>query len=439
MKNLINFGLMLFLGLSLAAQDFNKQKMDSLFSAISTHNKGMGTLSIYKNGREIYTSSTGFADVEAKKLADKETRYRVGSITKTFTASMIMQLIEEGKLQLDTKLSTFYPQIPNAEKISIEDLLRHQSGLFNFTSKKEYLEYMEAAKTKEELLQIFKENGTAFSPGEKNEYSNTNYVLLSFILEDIEKAAYPEILQKRITGPVGLKNTYYGGKIDPTKGEAFSYTKKKDWEPATETDLSIPQGAGGIVSTPSDLNEFFTALFNGEVLSSESLEKMKTMTNNYGIGLFSYPFDDKQLYGHTGGIDGFSSMAVYAPEEDVAIAFISNAADMSTGDIMAGAMSIYFGKEYAIPEFSPALDIPAEELQKFTGTYGSETFPLKVKIFVEDGTLMGQATGQPSFPLEAYEENKFQFTRAGLKLEFAPEVSKMTLLQGGNAYELSKD
>lgn len=439
MKNLINFGLMLFLGLSLAAQDFNKQKMDSLFSAISTHNKGMGTLSIYKNGREIYTSSTGFADVEAKKLADKETRYRVGSITKTFTASMIMQLIEEGKLQLDTKLSTFYPQIPNAEKISIEDLLRHQSGLFNFTSKKEYLEYMEAAKTKEELLQIFKENGTAFSPGEKNEYSNTNYVLLSFILEDIEKAAYPEILQKRITGPVGLKNTYYGGKIDPTKGEAFSYTKKKDWEPATETDLSIPQGAGGIVSTPSDLNEFFTALFSGEVVSSESLEKMKTMTNNYGIGLFSYPFDDKQLYGHTGGIDGFSSMAVYAPEEDVAIAFISNAADMSTGDIMAGAMSIYFGKEYAIPEFSPALDIPAEELQKFTGTYGSETFPLKVKIFVEDGTLMGQATGQPSFPLEAYEENKFQFTRAGLKLEFAPEVSKMTLLQGGNAYELSKD
>ena len=439
MKNLINFGLMLFLGLSLAAQDFNKQKMDSLFSAISTHNKGMGTLSIYKNGREIYTSSTGFADVEAKKLADKETRYRVGSITKTFTASMIMQLIEEGKLQLDTKLSTFYPQIPNAEKISIEDLLRHQSGLFNFTSKKEYLEYMEAAKTKEELLQIFKENGTAFSPGEKNEYSNTNYVLLSFILEDIEKAAYPEILQKRITGPVGLKNTYYGGKIDPTKGEAFSYTKKKDWEPATETDLSIPQGAGGIVSTPTDLNEFFTALFNGEVVSSQSLEKMKTMTNNYGIGLFSYPFDDKQLYGHTGGIDGFSSMAVYAPEEDVAIAFISNAADMSTGDIMAGAMSIYFGKEYAIPEFSPALDIPAEELQKFTGTYGSETFPLKVKIFVEDGTLMGQATGQPSFPLEAYEENKFQFTRAGLKLEFAPEVSKMTLLQGGNAYELSKD
>ena len=432
---LLAFGYTMFAG----AQQFDRQKMDSLFQSIEQYNKGMGSISIHKSGDEIYQNSIGYSDVAGNRKADKDTRYRIGSISKTFTAAMIMQLVEEGKLDLETKLAKFYRELPNAEKISVEDLLRHQSGLFNFTSKKEYLDYMEAPRTKEELLEIFKENGTAFSPGEKNEYSNTNYVLLSFLLEDIEKAAYPQILQKRITGPLGLENTYYGGKIDPAKGEALSYTKKKEWEPATETDLSIPKGAGGIVSTASDLNEFFTALFIGKVVSASSLDEMKTMTNDYGIGLFSYPFNDKQLYGHTGGIDGFSSMAVYAPEEDLAITFISNAADMSTGDIMAGAMSIYFGNEYAIPEFSPTLDIPAEELEKFTGTYGSETFPLKVEIFLQDGTLMGQATGQPSFPLEAYEENKFQFTRAGLKLEFDPEANVMTLLQGGNAYELSRE
>lgn len=418
------------------AQDFDKQKLDSLFSAVEENNKGMGSFAIHKNGEAVYRNNIGYSDISKGAKANARTKYRIGSISKTFTAAMILQLVEDGKLSLDTRLSKFYPEIPNAESISIEDLLRHQSGLFNFTNEEAYLDYMEQPKSQEQLLAIFKAHEPVFEPGEKNDYSNTNYVLLSFILEDVENKSYEEILKKRITQPLNLNDTYYGGKIDPDNAEAYSYRKKKDWQPATETDLSIPMGAGGIVSTPTDLNSFFTALFNGKVLEPESFEKMKTLKNGFGMGLFSYPFNDKTFYGHTGGIDGFNSMSMYYPEEELAVTYISNGTDFSPNDIVIGAMSIYWGLDYTLPSFEPAMEVPEEKLKEYTGTYGSETFPLDVEIFIEDGTLMGQATGQPSFPLEAYDEDKFQFTRAGLKLEFNPEANKLTLFQGGGAYEL---
>ncbi len=434
------FTILAFICVSIVgAQEFDVQKMDSLFEAVEENNKGMGSFAIHKNGKPVYTKGIGYADVSKDIKADARTKYRIGSISKTFTAAMILQMVEEGKLSPDTKLSEFYPTLPNAEKISIEDMLRHQSGLFNFTNEDAYLDYMEEPKSKEELLAIFKAHKPSFQPGEKNEYSNTNYVLLSFILQDVENDSYAGVLKKRIIEPLGLNDTYYGGKINSNNSEAYSYQKKKDWKPATETDMSIPMGAGAIVSTPSDLNSFYTALFEGKVLQQETFEQMKTFKNGYGMGLFNFPFNDKTLYGHTGGIDGFNSMSSYYPEENLAVTYISNGTDFSPNEIVIGAMSIYWGLDFTLPSFEPSMEVPEEKLQEYTGTYGNETFPLKLEIFVEDGTLMGQGTGQPSFPLEAYDENKFQFTRAGLKLEFEPEADKMILMQGGGTHELTRE
>ncbi|GAB2779938.1 serine hydrolase domain-containing protein [Salinimicrobium soli] len=438
MKKLITFSFMLLVAVSLTAQDFNRAKMDSLFDVIEKNNKGMGGIAIHKNGKPVYQYNIGYGDISKNIEAHPRTKYRIGSISKSITAAMILQLVEEGKLSLEAKLSKFYPEIPNAAKITIEDLLRHQSGIFNFTNAEDYMGYMEQPKTKEELLSIFKQNEPAFEPGEKNDYSNTNYVLLSFILEDLENKPFPEILKERITKPLGLKDTYYGGKINSGNAEAYSYRKMKNWEPAKETDMSIPKGAGAIISTPSDLNTFYTALFNGKVIKPETLEKMKTLTNGYGMGLFSYPFHEKTFYGHTGGIDGFNSMSTYYPEEDLAVTYISNGTDFSPNDIAIGAISIYWGMDYKIPYFEPALNVPVEKLNTYTGTYEGPNFPFIVTIFVKDNMLMGEATGQPKFPLEAFDENKFQFSRAGVKMEFHPEDDKMLLSQGGNTYELSR-
>lgn len=428
-----------FFGLSIYSQDFNRQKMDSLFARIEANNKGMGSVSIFKNGEEIYSKSIGFADIENKIRANGETVYRIGSVSKTFTATIIMQLVDEKKLNLDTKLSKFFPKIPNAKKITVGEMLRHRSGLYNFTDSPDYLSWMEEPKTRDQMLAMIIENGTAFEPDEKSEYSNTNFVLLAYIAEAIENKPFAEILMERIVVPCGLSNTFYGNKINPEKNQALSYTKKSEWIPATETDMSIPSGAGAIVSTPSDLNRFYTCLFTGKLVSPKSLEQMMTIEGNYGMGMFLFPFYDKKAYGHTGGIDGFQSNAAYFPDEKMAVAYTSNAVDMPRNDILIGVLSIYFGMDYQLPEFAPAMEVKIDDLEKYTGVYSTPELPIKLTITRDDKTLMAQGTGQPAFPLEAFAKDKFRFDQAGLIIEFISTENKLILQQGGQVFEMTKE
>jgi CubicO group peptidase (beta-lactamase class C family) len=419
------------------AQDFDQAKMDSLFSRIESNQQSMGSISIFKDGKEVYANAIGYADVEKEVKAGPETKYRIGSISKTFTSVIILQLAEEGKLPLETTLDKYYPSMPNASKITIEQLLRHRSGLFNFINDPAYLKWMESPKSENDLLEIFKTNGTVFEPGEKFEYSNTNYVLLSFIIEKIEEKTFAEVFDERITQGLKLTNTYYGGKIGQKSNEGNSYNFLDGWKLATETNMSIPMGAGAIVSTPSDLNMFFHLLFQGEVISRESLDQMTTLIDGYGLGLFQLPFYERRAFGHNGGIDGFQSNASYFQDDGVGLAYITNGTVMALNDILIGVLSIYFNKDYELPIFTPPIEISSEELDKYLGIYSSQAMPLKITISKNGSQLMAQATGQSAFPLEPYEEHKFRFNPAGIKMEFLPDTNAMILNQGGGRFEFS--
>ncbi|MFP4470875.1 MAG: serine hydrolase domain-containing protein, partial [Bacteroidales bacterium] len=406
MKNSM-FILAVFFAASLFAQDFDRRKMDSLFAVIDQGDKGMGSVSLFRDGEEVYHHTIGFIDLESGLKAGPRTKYRIGSISKTFTAAIIMQLVDEGKLKLDTPLEKFYPEVPNAKQINIEQMLRHRSGLFNFTSADDYTEWMTEPKTQHELIEIIRKNGTVFEPDERAEYSNTNYVLLSMIVEKVENKKFAEVLEARIIKPCELKNTYYGKIIDPNDDEAFSYEKAGEWKKSTETHMDVPLGAGGIVSTPEDLNKFLNCLFTGTLVSEQSQREMKKIVDGYGIGLFEFPFFERKAIGHTGGIDGFQSVAAWFPEENVSVAYTTNAVDMPRNDILIGVLSIYFGREYDLPEFKPALKLSADVLEQYTGTYSAPDFPLKITFTLDGNVLMAQGTGQPSFALEAFEPDKF--------------------------------
>ncbi|MDM1061739.1 serine hydrolase [Empedobacter falsenii] len=172
------------------AQQINKLALDSLFLSLHEQKIGAGSVSIFENGKEIYSNSYGNRDYESNLVNNKDTKFRIGSITKTFTATLIMKMIENGKLTLDTKLSKFYPKVKNADKISIQNLLQHQSGINNITSNKEFLDWYLKDFTKEELLEKIYSLKSDFEPNTKEEYSNTNYILLGFILEDVSKKSY---------------------------------------------------------------------------------------------------------------------------------------------------------------------------------------------------------------------------------------------------------
>jgi len=438
MKDTLLFMILFLIVIGLRAQTYT-QKLDSLFQRIETNNRGMGTFSLFKNGKEIYQKSFGYADVENQQKADAETKYRIGSISKTFTASIIMQLVDEGKLTLSTKLNKYFPQIPNSDKITIEQLLRHQSGLFSFTSAPDYTSWMTRPKSREEMLTMFVNNATVFEPGEKNEYSNTNYVLLSFIAEEIDGKKFPDILQSRIIKPCKLENTFYGGKINPKNDEALSYDRNEEWALQPETDMSIPVGAGALVSTPTDLNTFLTCLFGGKLVSDTSLSKMKEIKNGFGLGLFSQPFYQMAGFGYPGGIDGFRSMATYFPQEKIAVAYTSNGVVMPVNDIIIAALSIYTGMDYKLPDFKSAIQLKTEDLDQYIGVYSGTSFPLKITITKNENSLIAQATGQASFPLEAFEKDKFRFEKANIILEFSPAENKVLLLQNGMRFELTKE
>ena len=187
-------------------------------------------------------------------------------------------------------------------------------------------------------------------------------MLLSYIAEKIDDAAFADILKDRITNPLKLKHTYYGGVINPEENEALSYTLLDDWQLATETDMSVPAGAGAIVSSPTDLTTFFNALFTGKVVSENSLKEMTKLVDNFGLGLFQIPFYDKRAFGHNGGIDGFQSSAGYFPSDSVAITYTTNAVGMGMNDILIGVLSIYYDRDYELPEFKPGLELSSEEL-----------------------------------------------------------------------------
>ena len=438
MKKII-FITCLLVSATIFAQTFNKQKLDSLFELINVNKQGMGSISIFKEKKEVYQKSIGFVDLEKNKKANSTTKYRIGSISKTFTAAIILKLVEEKKLTLNTTLNTFFPEINNSDKITIKQLLQHRSGIYNFTDAESYKEWYLNSITKRELVAKIKLYGTSFAPNEKAKYSNSNYVLLALIAEKITDQNFEEILQKYICKPCNLQHTYIGSKINILKNEAQSYDKLADWKKSTATNMSIPIGAGSVIATATDVNKFFNCLFTYKIISKETVDKMKTLKDNYGMGLFQYPYGSQKIYGHTGGIDSFRSMAIYLPKSDVYITYISNGGVMNRNEIVLGALNIYFNKEYKLPTFKETYKITSKELDQYIGIYATPSFPLKITIFKKENTLFGQATGQSSFPLKAVEKNKFKFAQAQISLEFFPKKKTMQFEQRSMKFEFSKE
>lgn len=417
---------------------FDKLKLDEYFNALKKNNKFMGSVTVSKNGAIIYTKTIGLADVENNVKATENTKYRIGSISKSFTAVLVLKAVEENKLDLNQTIDKWFSTITNAEKITVKQLLSHRSGIHNFTNNPDYLTWNTQPKTEKEMVDIIKKGGSDFEPDSKAEYSNSNFVLLSYILEKTFKKSYSDLLQEHIVNPIGLKNTYVFGKINTSNNECKSYKFIGSWKEESETDFTIPLGAGAIISTPSDLTKFADALFAGKVLTPQSLEIMKTIKDGYGIGLFQIPFYKSVGYGHNGGIDGFSSVYSHFADDNISYALTSNGTNINNNDISIAVLSAVYNKPYEIPEFS-TYNLTSVDLDKYLGVYASKQIPLKIIITKNGNTLIAQGTEQPAFPLEATDKDKFKFDQAGAKFEFNSTDNSMILIQGGGQIKFIKE
>lgn len=419
------------------AQKLNTAQLDSLFNALASNQKYMGSFAIAQNGQNIYSRTIGKADIASHQDATTASKYRIGSISKTFTATLIFKAIEEKKLRLDQKIDTFFPTVKNADQITVAQLLSHRSGIHDLTANADYLQWNTQAKTRDELIKIISDGKIDFAPDSKASYSNSNYILLSFILENIYKQPLKNILLTKIVIPLKLRNTYLGSNITLQNNEVNSYSFDGSWQKETETAMSIPMGAGAIVSNPTDLNQFADALFNGKLISLNSLAQMKTIKDGYGMGLFAVPYDAKTGYGHTGGIDGFTSLLFYFPSDHLSIALTSNGNNYPNNDILIAGLNAYFGQPVQIPSFKQ-LVLKSEDLDQYLGEYSAPNFPLKINISKKDNVMITQATGQSAIAMEATGKDKFEFSQAGIILEFKPSEKQMILKQGGGKFILTK-
>lgn len=428
-----------FCGLfSLSSAQADRQKLSAYLDSLAVHHKAIGSYAFAVNDKPEYLKVTGFADLETKQKANMNTQYRIGSVSKIFTAVLMMKAVEEKKITLDAKLSQYYPQIKNAENISVKQLLQHRSGIHNLTDEKEYFDYHLKPHTEAEMLSIISKYPSDFSPGEKFQYSNSNYILLGYILEKIYKKSYADLIQEKIAKPLNLTLTKVGGKIDVSKNQAYSYIHNGiELEKIPETHMTIPVGAGNLISTPTEMLQFIIALEHGKLISKASLDQMKQFQDGYGLGLVPVPFYTMSGYGHGGRIEEFRSVLYYFPKEKVGVSFVTNQSSYEINNIAVNMLRTATGMDFEMPSFKE-IKVDPSILKKYEGTYKAPNFPLDIKIFEHNGRLMGQATGQGPLAFEVVSETEFKFDAAGINIKFNPGQNTFDFKQGGAQFVFTK-
>jgi len=402
-------------------------KIDDFISYLEKNKAEAGEISIFKDGKEIYKRNFGEASFSQK---DKLT-FQIGSITKSMTAMMLFKLIEKKQLDLNDKLSKFYPKIPNAEKITISQMLHHSSGLGDYVVGKNTMKWLTEKASEEQILNHIIEQGALFEPGTKVQYSNSGYYLLTKILEKVSNKSYAENLKETFVQPLQLKNFYT---VSQKPSNVFSsYNYANTWEPVKDFDFNNVVGVGDIATTPTNLNTILNSLFAGKIVSKESLSAMMPKEDRFGMGLALTPFYSKMFVGHSGGTYGTNSLMIYNGEDDISISYSLNADRIGANNFTIDILSILYNKELNLPVFSTT-KITETELKQYVGDYSSKDIPLGIKVFIKNGGLFAQGTGQPEFPLEYVEKNQFKFDNAELKMTFFPEKDEMQLEQGGRTF-----
>lgn len=403
-----------------------RARLDSLFTVLEVHDRMMGTVTVRRAGRVVYQRSLGASDSAHNgwRRADEATMYRVGSVTKPLTAAMIYQLVDEGRLTLDTRLSRFFPALPGADAITLRDLLGHTSGLH------EYAVEMDPAVplTRDSLLRRIAARPPQFAPGTARRYSNSNYLLLGYILEDVTASSYAEQLRRRIATRVGLRRTRVGGAVRPERNEARSYYfADGHWALQPDQAPENAGGAGAIVSTTADLTRFLAALFERGLISADGVREM---TNGFvdgerrsgkGLSPFSIPGAGRRGFSHDGSTGAFTALVGYVPDDSLALALTINGHNYPQNRIFFHVWDILYGVARPLPGFTlvPLTEVAAAALP---GVYAADAYGLTITVRRVGTRLEAQTEGQAPFPLVHIGQNRFVHEHEGILIEFAEPI-----------------
>lgn len=408
--------------------------------AFSADEQFMGSVLVAKGSDVVYEKSVGWANAEWRIPNAADTKYRIGSLTKQFTAAAVLLLVEQGKLRLEDPLSKLLPTTPPAwGKVTVQQLLSHTGGVPSFTGFPGYQEWKLHPDDPAKTVARIADKPLEFTPGEKFNYSNTGYMLLGWIVAEVSGQTYEAFLRDHIFEPLGMKDSGYDSNTAMIERRASGYASgPKGLLNAPYIDMHVPGGAGALYSTTRDLLRWTEGLFGGKLLKPESLEKMTTpVKSGYGFGV-GINTGDRKMIAHSGGIEGFSARLVYYPESKVTVAVLANMSSPVVGGLTTNLAAVVLGEPVKLPKRRAEMAVSRTTLEKYVGTY--EISPaFSITVALEGDRLTGQGTGQPAFALYAESEKKFYLKAVAADVEFVTgadgRITHLLLNQGGRTQE----
>jgi CubicO group peptidase (beta-lactamase class C family) len=434
--------VLVFVANSCFAQD--TARMEEVVQTYVQNKTFMGTVLVARGSEVILSKGYGSANLEWNVPNTPSTKFRLGSITKQFTAASILLLEERGKLTLDDPIRKYVPDAPKEwDKITIFNLLTHTSGIPNFTSLPDYktlkLDEMPVAKT----IVTVRDKPLDFPPGEKMSYSNSGYLVLGDVIEIVTGASYEKFVTDNIFTPLGMKDSGYDSNTAVIARRAAGYVPSgTGLVNAGYVHMSIPHAAGALYSTTEDLLRWEQGLFGGKVVSPASLAKMTTpFKNDYALGLTVQSVGGRKVIQHGGGIDGFNTFLAYYPDDKLTVAVLANINGQTPNQIAAKLADLAHGVAVQPTSDRKEIILPVATLAKYVGTY--ELQPgVDMMIRLEGDHLTTQLPGQQRFQLFAESETKFFLKVVDAQVEFfkdaAGTVTHAVMYQNGRNREVKR-
>ncbi|KAA6465523.1 beta-lactamase family protein [Acidobacteria bacterium AB60] len=422
-----------------------KQRMMQVVQNYVDNKSFMGDVLVADGDQIVLKAAYGSADLDWSVSNTVDTKFRIGSLTKQFTATSILLLQERGKLNVDEPAIKYLQNFPDAwSKVTIKNLLTHTSGIPNFTGAPGFGAYELQDHTPEESVALVRGKPLDFEPGTKFYYSNTNYVLLGEIIEHVSGMPYATFLRQNIFIPAGMNDT--GVDVDSAiiPKRAQGYDSTPDGFKRTEAiSMTIPFSAGYLYSTVGDLLKWERALFADKIINAASLRSMTTAgLGEYGMGLFIRTADGHQLITHDGTIQGFESSLNYYPETQRTIVVLGNVRTDAPLRIAAQLGKVSFGEKVILNSDRRIIQIAPSILAEYAGHYSAS--PFSTTLSVESGRLIATAPNGRKYTLYAQSPSYFFLKEIDVQIEFVrdPASGKVTgfmMTQDGQTKQVKRD
>jgi CubicO group peptidase (beta-lactamase class C family) len=417
--------LLLLVSLHGLAQDTTFPKIDQLLGAYHEIGKFNGTALVARHGQFLLQKGYGYRNEQTRTPNDTGTIFQIASITKTFTSAVVLQLAEMHRLSMSDKLTKWYPSFPNGDKITVENLLTHTSGIFDYTRDDTPTDLHGEAR----MMAYLAKKPLDFEPGMDWRYSNSGYSVLGFIISKVSGMAYEQAVRRTIFAPLRMQHSGFDFEHLQSPGKATGYsTGDSGRVVAGYSDSSIVFAAGAIYATVGDLYKWHEGLQNNRIVGATLMNKAYTpFRKNYGYGWIIDSVDGQKMVYHSGNIAGFSSVLVRIPADDICIVLLNNQEGTELETIARKILDILYHVPYTVPVRKIPVTLPDSVLARYVGTYEISDIALMAEITLENHGLVVHVRNGPVLPLTAEGTDRFYINEGQAEVQFAP--GKIMIIQ----------